>query len=1052
MIYTITHEKKVDKFGSGVYFTTDLQGICKRINKSQSLYETITGRCRTYFDLDWFCDETDLGLAEELLQKHLGVLVSRFPAENFLVFQSHGLRDGRYKISFHFRGLRVWDYGLLIRAEAKEMNEQDGCSFDLNPYKGPGKRQLLRIPYCSKFGHNRTMKHLNKVGKVVEWNEFTMLERSLVQMGKSNGVCSDTKTFSDKTIPATTKSVQKAMKLFLQTEFAVGHSQEPREVKEQENGSVIVSFWRRHSSFCTICDRTHDKDNSGYLFITEGKVFYKCFKGEGSEFIRHLSDKDHAEDRKRIRNLPVTVDLKAELGKIEAGFKELDNTTVTKFDKEYCSHSSDLMTKTADIIAVRAGRGRGKTNAISSRLTGNTPAGLIITTFRRSLVPTLADKFKDIADIRSYLEKEEDGKKIKIDNDVKRVICQLESLKNVKWFGRMEFDMVIDESTQQVRQLTSKTFYDKPGNSLSYERFKWFVRNARTVYLMDANLDAKNLSFFQKIRARGQTQVFWNTRPETNKKLVLHKDKVDVIRKIEQDLASNKKFCLASNGSIHKLASFHKHFEDKFPQKKLLLITQKTMRQAETREAMNDVNKNWLAYDGVIYSPSIQSGVSFDPKHFDTQYGIFGNFTCLSSDCLQMLHRVRHTSEDSVHVSVLESNHTIGPLTVSELFKKYNSRTEMYEEIRRDLVKSCLYRVNDMGYTEVLMSDYFELFLQNEADRNDDLTHFRTRLVTEAALNGYQPVYPTDTTPPTLRKKYNQRLKEIQQAIRERNAEALAKALEITVEEKEQLDRKIENYEDLTAEEADQRDKFSMMNMYGVSSEDIKEEGKDFFLTYQGKEKHFIQRVKATLGQNNTETVHILKEMHSKKHIKKLGDAENPDSKSQTATNMAIDMIKDKIYHTKYEIYFDWLQKLGFDSIYSPAIRTKEQVLVALQEIQKTLNIDLVAKLGKKKQSVQKVMSLSTDNKKYVQNMLRFINGSLDLEWGVTMKKVKKGKASTKPYELADKYKDLWLFGEIKEGRRLEEARRQYGLRKEARVDVDEDEDDMDDMDVNRYC
>ncbi|WP_228201136.1 hypothetical protein [Klebsiella aerogenes] len=49
-------------------------------------------------------------------------------------------------------------------------------------------------------------------------------------------------------------------------------------------------------------------------------------------------------------------------------------------------------------------------------------------------------------------------------------------------------------------------------------------------------------------------------------------------------------------------------------------------------------------YDGLIYSPSISSGVSIEQKHFDRHFGMFCG-EVVPSDAIQMLRRDRTAKE-----------------------------------------------------------------------------------------------------------------------------------------------------------------------------------------------------------------------------------------------------------------------------------------------------------------------------------------------------------------------------------------------------------------------
>ncbi|MEK1831385.1 hypothetical protein AAAC51_27855 [Priestia megaterium] len=72
----------------------------------------------------------------------------------------------------------------------------------------------------------------------------------------------------------------------------------------------------------------------------------------------------------------------------------------------------------------------------------------------------------------------------------------------------------------------------------------------------------------------------------------------------------------------------------------------KPEEQAGTRveEFTNKPKKMVKKYDGLIYSPSISSGVSIEQKHFDRHFGMFCG-EVVPSDAIQMLRRDRTAKE-----------------------------------------------------------------------------------------------------------------------------------------------------------------------------------------------------------------------------------------------------------------------------------------------------------------------------------------------------------------------------------------------------------------------
>ena len=91
---------------------------------------------------------------------------------------------------------------------------------------------------------------------------------------------------------------------------------------------------------------------------------------------------------------------------------------------------------------------------------------------------------------------------------------------------------------------------------------------------------------------------------------------------------------------------------------KVLLITSES--DDHIRATLEDPNTAWLPYDALIFSPTVQSGVSFDiPDHFTSMYLIArsipptdGSPSILYTDLLQMVRRIRDTFTGELHAWV----------------------------------------------------------------------------------------------------------------------------------------------------------------------------------------------------------------------------------------------------------------------------------------------------------------------------------------------------------------------------------------------------------------
>jgi len=161
------------------------------------------------------------------------------------------------------------------------------------------------------------------------------------------------------------------------------------------------------------------------------------------------------------------------------------------------------MTSTADIVAIRARMGTGKTYA-AALMAEASPLRLCVLSIRLSLTGAYKQLYKGI---KAYLDIEGP-----IKDDVGRIIIQPESLYRLKWTNREQFILYIDEASQIRRQLTGDTFRKQDTAKESFANFKWAVRYATKIIVMDANLTAADVRFFDEMRGGGSTiETYWNT-------------------------------------------------------------------------------------------------------------------------------------------------------------------------------------------------------------------------------------------------------------------------------------------------------------------------------------------------------------------------------------------------------------------------------------------------------------------------------------------------------------------------------------------------------------
>ena len=116
-----------------------------------------------------------------------------------------------------------------------------------------------------------------------------------------------------------------------------------------------------------------------------------------------------------------------------------------------------------------------------------------------------------------------------------------------------------------------------------------------------------------------------------------------------------------------------------------------------------DVNNTWINYDVVIYTPTIEAGVSFDVKnHFNKIYGVLSSGSTSQRAFYEMLSRVRHITDNNVLLlhSNLNLNNVNNYWTYEEVKQglvaiKSSELNYVYEQKGDNIVKSLALNLYD---------------------------------------------------------------------------------------------------------------------------------------------------------------------------------------------------------------------------------------------------------------------------------------------------------------------------------------------------------------------
>lgn len=393
----------------------------------------------------------------------------------------------------------------------------------------------------------------------------------------------------------------------------------------------IFNFDRVRSSYCDACEHNHDTDNTLRLIVSErGIVYMFCQKNSKNKRLIGRIGTEQQNGLGQYIADPARYFQEAEL-------------TVRDGIKVQTIHQPQLPQlpiKDGQTLVIRSEKGIGKTVAVLNHIAQTQPQKVGYISFRR----TLAHSFKvRTCNLDLGFAHYQESKGAIYAN---RWICQLESINRLAPEASQLDLLILDEINPLIRQLFAKTV-DNPHRI--WRRFELLVRSAKQIVVMDADISDKTLDFLKRISDR-DILVLNNTYVRKYTVEITDKE-TSVLHHIEQDIKAGRKVCITSNRSaayLHRIGDWLRKIR---PDIKLL-----TYSSEDYVDLTQDVNQLWLNYDCVLYSPTIQAGVSFEQEYFDTVYGLFCNMSNLADDCSQMFHRVRATKRRIVYIKTINTS------------------------------------------------------------------------------------------------------------------------------------------------------------------------------------------------------------------------------------------------------------------------------------------------------------------------------------------------------------------------------------------------------------
>ena len=364
--------------------------------------------------------------------------------------------------------------------------------------------------------------------------------------------------------------------------------------------------------------------NQGTLTISTLKYMAKTDNPELYDKLIHGSD-----EKLNYEPLFINKDYLLDIGEIIKDNKSIISKNIYKWYDN----------KNIKTLAIKSPYNTGKTTMIKSILKEFNPKKVLFITHRQSLTNELYGTFKKHS-FCSYMNGS---------YNANRLICQIESLYKITDSDGpfqynvdqeiKKFDLIIlDEIESLLNHFSSPTITHK---HQTFELMVKLLTETNKILALDGDFHNRSFDF---ISGLGNHIIIHNEIKKDIKSYKFINDYKRFDDSILSALENNKNIVVVSMSS-NKGKSIYEKYKDTYES---ILHTSKTDDQI--KDKLKNVEEFWKDCRLLIYSPSVQSGVSFDIEHFDQMYVIMANKSCSSRDLCQMTHRIRQFKNQNVLV------------------------------------------------------------------------------------------------------------------------------------------------------------------------------------------------------------------------------------------------------------------------------------------------------------------------------------------------------------------------------------------------------------------
>lgn len=472
--------------------------------------------------------------------------------------------------------------------------------------------------------------------------------------------------------------------------------------------------------------------------------------------------------------------------------------------------TKDDLTTTAKLLAVKSAKGTGKTEAIAAYCQDYIKQGIpvLLLSHRVQLVRELSERFgiDNAYDFRVSETKGLLGLALCVDS--------LHSESQVRFDPDQwdEFVLVMDEVEQVIPHLLISTGTDVAKHRTEVlSNVSALCQDASKVILSDADLSDDSIRYIQSLTGQCSLSTICNDYQKGyGRKLFVYRNPEELLMSVHESVQGGKTTLICTDSQQAKstwgtinlesvIAYFH-------PEAKILRIDSESIgdKHHPAYRCIESLESIISAFDVVIYSPVISTGVSIDlPNHFDAIYS-FNCGTQSENSTRQFISRLR----DNIPVHIFLKSIGNGKLAGGE--------TETYDVLKSNnrRTKQNLKNLNRLGYDAIQINGYSlheQTYCSYVAKHNLGLSKYKETVIEGLRREGYSVSFCGEL-PDENRKEIRDGMLDI----RNDNYSKLTEAI-VAVESPDEIKLKqLERKQELTEAERHQLKKGKLKQQYGV--------------------------------------------------------------------------------------------------------------------------------------------------------------------------------------------------------------------------------------------